>query len=173
MRDRTVQISSAGKTFSFTGWKIGWVCAQPALLETVRTAKQFLTFVNGAPFQHAIVTALNLPLTYFEEFVADMRQKRDCLMGGLTAAGFTVFPPSGTYFVTADIRPLGATDGKSFCTALPERCGVVAVPNVVFYDNKEEGRHLVRFAFCKRMEVLEEAVNRLSNVTDWTIRGSR
>ena len=94
-------------------------------------------------------------------------------MGGLTAAGFTVFPPSGTYFVTADIRPLGATDGKSFCTALPERCGVVAVPNVVFYDNKEEGRHLVRFAFCKRMEVLEEAVNRLSNVTDWTIRGSR
>ena len=173
MRDRTVQISSAGKTFSFTGWKIGWVCAQPALLETVRTAKQFLTFVNGAPFQHAIVTALNLPLTYFEEFVADMRQKRDCLMGGLTAAGFTVFPPSGTYFVTADIRPLGATDGKSFCTALPERCGVVAVPNVVFYDNKEEGRHLVRFAFCKRMEVLEEAVNRLSNVTDWTIKGSR
>ena len=90
MRDRTVQISSAGKTFSFTGWKIGWVCAQPALLETVRTAKQFLTFVNGAPFQHAIATALNLPLTDFEEFVADMRQKRDCLMSGLTAAGFKV-----------------------------------------------------------------------------------
>ena len=166
MRDRTIQISSAGKTFSFTGWKIGWACAQPALLATVRTAKQFLTFVNGAPFQHAIVTALNLPLTYYQEFVADMERKRDCLVEGLSAAGFKVFPPAGTYFVTTDIRPLGTTDGRSFCLSLPEKCGVVAVPNVVFYDNKDEGRHLVRFAFCKKMEVLEEAVERLSGLNN-------
>ena len=166
MRERTIQISSAGKTFSFTGWKIGWACAQPALLETVRTAKQFLTFVNGAPFQYAIVTALNSSNKYYEEFVSDMEQKRDCLVQGLSSAGFRVFPPAGTYFVTADIRPLGATDGMAFCRALPQRCGVVAVPNAVFYDNKDEGRHLVRFAFCKRIEVLEEAVDRLSRLNN-------
>ena len=173
MRERTIQISSAGKTFSFTGWKIGWACAQPALLAAVRTAKQFLTFVNGAPFQHAIVTALNLPLTYYEEFVADMERKRNCLVEGLSAAGFKVFPPAGTYFVTTDIRPLGATDGRSFCLSLPEKCGVVAVPNVVFYDNKDEGRHLVRFAFCKKIEVLEEAVERLSGLNNQRTEASQ
>ena len=164
MRDRTIQISSAGKTFSFTGWKIGWVCAQPALLDTVRTAKQFLTYVNGAPFQHAIAEALNLPDLYFDNFLEDMRVKRDCLSQGLEKAGLTTFTPQGTYFVTADIESLGHEDGKQFCLDLPVQCGVVAVPNVVFYDNKDLGSTLIRFAFCKRLDVLEEAVERLQTL---------
>lgn len=164
MRDRTVQISSAGKTFSFTGWKIGWVCAQPALLAAVRTAKQFLTYVNGAPFQHAIVVALGLPRSYYDHFVADMVTKRDRLCTGLAAAGFEVFIPAGTFFVTTDIRSLGFGDGRDFCLALPERAGVVAVPNVVFYDNKDEGRSLVRFTFCKQLDVIDEAVSRLKGL---------
>ena len=164
MRDRTIQISSAGKTFSFTGWKIGWVCAQPALLDTVRTAKQFLTYVNGAPFQHAIAEALNLSDLYFDNFLEDMRVKRDCLSQGLEKAGLTTFTPQGTYFVTADIESLGYEDGKQFCLDLPVQCGVVAVPNVVFYDNKDLGSTLIRFAFCKRLDVLEEAVERLQTL---------
>ena len=164
MRDRTIQISSAGKTFSFTGWKIGWVCAQPALLDTVRTAKQFLTYVNGAPFQHAIAEALNLPDLYFDNFLEDMRVKRDCLSQGLEKAGLTTFTPQGTYFVTADIESLGYEDGKQFCLDLPVQCGVVAVPNVVFYDSKDLGSTLIRFAFCKRLDVLEEAVERLQTL---------
>ena len=168
MRDRTIQISSAGKTFSFTGWKIGWVCAQPALLDTVRTAKQFLTYVNGAPFQHAIAEALNLSDHYFDNFLEDMRVKRDCLSQGLEKAGLTTFTPQGTYFVTADIEKLGYEDGKQFCLDLPVQCGVVAVPNVVFYDNKDLGSTLVRFAFCKKLDVLEEAVERLQTIESLT-----
>lgn len=164
MRDRTIQISSAGKTFSFTGWKIGWVCAQPALLDTVRTAKQFLTYVNGAPFQHAIAEALNLPDHYFDNFLEDMKVKRDCLSQGLEKAGLTTFTPQGTYYVTADIENLGYEDGKQFCLDLPVQCGVVAVPNVVFYDNKDLGSTLIRFAFCKKLDVLEEAVERLQTL---------
>ena len=168
MRDRTMQISSAGKTFSFTGWKIGWVCAQPALLDTVRTAKQFLTYVNGAPFQHAIAEALNLSDHYFDNFLEDMRAKRDCLSQGLEKAGLTTFTPQGTYFVTADIEKLGYEDGKQFCLDLPVQCGVVAVPNVVFYDNKDLGSTLIRFAFCKKLDVLEEAVERLQTIESLT-----
>jgi N-succinyldiaminopimelate aminotransferase len=161
MRDRTVTISSGGKTFSFTGWKIGWVCAAPALVAAVRTVKQFLTFVNGAPFQHAIAHALTLDDGFFRTFADDMRTKRDRLCEGLVAAGFEVFEPAGTYFVTTDIRPFGETDGAAFCRALPERCGVVAVPNVVFYDDDDAGRSLVRFTFCKQLDVLDDAVGRL------------
>ena len=164
MRDRTVTISSAGKTFSFTGWKIGWVCASPALLDAVRTAKQFLTYVNGAPFQYAIADGLGLPDERFAAFAADLARRRDQLCAGLAAAGFTVFPSAGTYFVTTDIRALGEDDGLAFCRALPERCGVVAVPNVVFYDDKDGGPPLVRFAFCKRPEVLDEAIRRLATL---------
>ncbi|MEM7286723.1 MAG: pyridoxal phosphate-dependent aminotransferase [Actinomycetota bacterium] len=161
MRERTVVISSAGKTYSFTGWKIGWVCAPPALLTAVRTAKQFLTYVNGAPFQHAVVTALGLPRSYYDDFLADMTSKRQLLCDGLEDAGFEVYRPAGTYFVTTDIRPFGTDDGKAFCLGLPEACGVVAVPTVVFYDNEAEGRHLVRFTFCKQPHVLEGAIERL------------
>ena len=161
MRERTITISSAGKTFSFTGWKIGWACAPAALVNAVRTVKQFLTYVSGTPFQHAVATGLALDDDYFTSFTEDMRTKRDRLCDGLADAGFEVFRPAGTYFVTTDIRPLGEDDGMAFCRALPERCGVVAVPNVVFYDNRDEGRHLVRFTFCKRLDVLDEGAARL------------
>jgi N-succinyldiaminopimelate aminotransferase len=161
MRERTVTISSAAKTLSVTGWKIGWVCAAPPLVAAVRTAKQFLTYVNGAPFQHAVALGLRLPADRFDAIRDDLRAKRDRLCGGLADAGFEVFRPAGTYFVTADIRPLGESDGLTFCRRLPERCGVVAVPTQVFYDNVEVGRPLVRFAFCKRTEVIDDAVAQL------------
>jgi N-succinyldiaminopimelate aminotransferase len=164
MGERTVTISSGGKTFSFTGWKVGWACAPPELLAAVRTAKQFLTYVNGAPFQPAIAHGLRLGDEYFSALRADLQMKRDRLCAGLAEAGFEVFRPAGTYFVTADIRPLGGSDGMTFCRTLPARCGVVAVPNSVFYDDQEAGRHLVRFAFCKRLEVLDEAVTRLKGL---------
>ena len=162
MAERTLTISSAGKTFSVTGWKIGWACGPRALVAATQTVKQYLTFVSGAPFQHAIAHALTLPDGYFEDFRAGMQAKRDRLCAGLEAAGLEVLRPAGTYFVTADIRALGERDGRTFCLALPERAGVVAVPTVVFYDDKEAGRSLVRFAFCKRDEVIDEAVARLS-----------
>ncbi|MEU0185401.1 pyridoxal phosphate-dependent aminotransferase [Streptomyces sp. NPDC006207] len=161
MRDRTVTISSAGKTFSFTGWKVGWVTAAPVLVDAVRAAKQYLTYVSAGPFQYAVAEALRLPDAYYRDFREDLRRKRDLLSDGLEAAGFRVFRPEGTYFVTTDIRPLDEKDGLAFCRALPERCGVVAVPNVIFYDDAEEGRSLVRFAFCKREDVLRESVERL------------
>jgi N-succinyldiaminopimelate aminotransferase len=164
MRDRTITISSAGKTFSFTGWKIGWACASPDLLAAVRTTKQFLTYVNGAPFQFAIATALAMPDESFTDFAADLAARRDLLVAGLRDTGFTVFEPRGTYFVTVDAAPLGATDGLAFCRELPERCGVVAVPNSVFYDDVEAGRTLVRFTFCKQRSVLDEAVGRLRSL---------
>jgi N-succinyldiaminopimelate aminotransferase len=164
MAARTVTISSAGKTFSFTGWKIGWATGPRELVAAVQTAKQFLTFVSGAPFQPAIAYALGLGDAYFESFRAGLQAKRDRLCAGLEAAGLAVLRPAGTYFVTADIRPLGEHDGHAFCLALPERAGVVAVPTVVFYDDKEAGLPLVRFAFCKRDEVIDEAAARLARL---------
>jgi N-succinyldiaminopimelate aminotransferase len=164
MAERTLTISSAGKTFSVTGWKIGWACGPRALVAAVQTAKQFLTFVSGAPFQHAIAHALTLPDAYFDSFKAGLQAKRDRLCAGLEAAGLEVLRPAGTYFVTADIRALGEQDGRAFCLSLPERAGVVAVPTVVFYDDKEAGRSLVRFAFCKRDEVIDEAAARLARL---------
>ncbi|MEV6702859.1 pyridoxal phosphate-dependent aminotransferase [Streptomyces sp. NPDC051453] len=164
MRERTVTIGSAGKTFSFTGWKVGWVTASPELVTAVRSAKQFLTYVASGPFQYAVAEALALPDSYYDAFRADMSAKRDLLADGLAAAGFEVFRPAGTYFVTTDIRPLGESDGFAFCRALPERAGVVAIPNAVFYDHREAGAPFVRFAFCKRIPVLEEAVDRLKKL---------
>ncbi|WWM25436.1 pyridoxal phosphate-dependent aminotransferase [Streptomyces sp. B21-104] len=164
MRERTVTVSSAGKTFSLTGWKIGWITASPELVTAVRSAKQFLTYVSGGPFQYAVADALRLPDSYFDALREDLRAKRDLLSAGLTEAGFEVYEPAGTYFVTTDIRPLGETDGFAFCRALPERCGVVAVPNAVFYDHREQGAPFVRFAFCKRTDVLTEAVSRLNGL---------
>jgi N-succinyldiaminopimelate aminotransferase len=161
MRERTVTISSAAKTFSFTGWKIGWVTATPELVAAVRTVKQFLTYVTGGPFQYAVAQALALPDSYFASISADLRGKRDLLCSGLAEVGFEVFRPCGTYFVTTDIRPLGYTDGMEFCRELPDRAGVVAIPSSVFYDDVAAGQTQVRFAFCKKEEVLREAVARL------------
>ena len=165
MRERTVVISSAGKTFNTTGWKVGWLCGSPDLVTAVTTAKQFLTYVNGGPFQHAIAAGLSLPDVYFAGIAADLQAKRDELCAGLDRAGFAVFRPQGTYFVTVDIRPLRPDgDGMAFCRELPARCGVVAVPNEVFYARPEHGRHLVRFACCKRDEVLDAAAADLARL---------
>ncbi|WP_189046451.1 pyridoxal phosphate-dependent aminotransferase [Micromonospora sonchi] len=165
MRQRTLRISSAGKTFSCTGWKVGWASGPATLVSALLRVKQFLTFVNAAPLQPAVAVALALPDAYFTDLRAGMRARRDQLVGGLTDAGFDVLTPEGTYFVTADITPLDGTDGVEFCRSLPERCGVVAVPTQVFYDDPEAGRRLVRFAFCKRPEVLAEAGSRLRGAT--------
>ncbi|MFF9503686.1 pyridoxal phosphate-dependent aminotransferase [Streptomyces sp. NPDC014656] len=164
MRDRTITIGSAGKTYSFTGWKVGWTTASPELTAAVRSAKQFLTYVSSGPFQYAVAEALRLPDAYYDGLRADLQAKRDLLSEGLAQAGFTVHRPQGTYFVTTDIRPLGTGDGFAFCRALPERAGVVAIPNAVFYDDREAGAPFVRFAFCKRTDVLQEAVDRLKRL---------
>ncbi|MEV6125013.1 aminotransferase class I/II-fold pyridoxal phosphate-dependent enzyme [Streptomyces sp. NPDC052077] len=154
---------SAGKQVGERG--VGWVTGTPALVTAVRSAKQYLTFVASGPFQYAVAEALALPDAYFTDLREDLRTKRDLLVTGLTEAGFGVFRPMGTYFVTTDIRPLGESDGFAFCRALPERAGVVAIPNAVFYDHREAGAPFVRFAFCKRTEILEEAVTRLKRLS--------
>jgi N-succinyldiaminopimelate aminotransferase len=164
MRERTVSVSSAGKTFSFTGWKIGWVKAAPELVTAVKTAKQFLTYVSGGPFQYAVAEALGLPDEYYARLRDDLRAQRDLFLPGLRDIGFEVYEPQGTYFVTTDIRGLGEQDGVEFCRTLPDRAGVVAIPSAVFYDHKELARSHVRFAFCKRPEVLAEALVRLSRL---------
>jgi N-succinyldiaminopimelate aminotransferase len=162
MAERTVTISSAAKTFSFTGWKIGWVTGSPEVVRAVRTVKQFLTYVSGGPFQYAVAEALALPDHYYASVADDLRPKRDFFCDGLAAAGFEVYRPAGTYFITTDVRPLGYTDGMEFCRELPHRAGVVAIPSSVFYDNAEAGKSQVRFAFCKKQEVLAEALARLA-----------
>lgn len=164
MRERTVSISSAGKSFNVTGWKIGWVCAAPELLAAVRAAKQFLTFVSGGPFQPAVAHALRHESGWVEGLRDSLHGKRDRLASGLRDAGFELCHTGGTYFLCADIRPLGYTDGTEFCMALPERAGVAAVPVQVFTDDPDPWRHLVRFAFCKRDDVLDEAVTRLQRL---------
>jgi N-succinyldiaminopimelate aminotransferase len=159
MAERTLTISSLGKTFAVTGWKVGWACGPAALVGGVRAAKQYMSFAGATPFQHAGATALALPDEYYAEFAAGLRAKRDRLCAGLEAAGLRVLRPQGTYFVNVD----AGQDGVAFCRELPERAGVVAIPTQVFYDNPESGRTLVRFAFCKRDEVIDEAVARLAS----------
>lgn len=169
MRERTISIGSAGKSFSFTGWKIGWLTAPPELRNAVMTAKQYLTFVNGAPFQPAVAHGLRLGDEYFTELTSDLRAKRDRLAAGLATAGFDVLHTQGTYFLTCDIRGIAERTGLpdtaiEFCLALPEACGVVAVPSEVFYRTREAGRHLIRFAFCKKDDILDEAITRLTSL---------
>jgi N-succinyldiaminopimelate aminotransferase len=164
MPERTVSISSAGKTFSVTGWKIGWVTGTPEVVTAVTTTKQFLTYTSGAPFQPAVAAALALGNDYFDGLRASLQAKRDLLCGGLAQLGFGVHVPQGTYFITTDVRPLGFDDGIEFCRMLPDRCGVVAIPHQVFYDNVEAGRPLVRWAFCKQDAVLTEALDRLAKL---------
>jgi N-succinyldiaminopimelate aminotransferase len=161
MAERTITISSAAKTFSFTGWKVGWACAPAELITALRTTKQYLTYVNAAPFQHAIAEGLRESSEYIATIAKNLQEKRDLLSGGLRELGLKVFSSAGTFFVTSDISSLGESDGMEFCLGLPERCGVVAIPSSVFYDDKAAGKNLVRWTFCKRTEVLEEALQRL------------
>jgi N-succinyldiaminopimelate aminotransferase len=165
MAERTIQISSAGKTFSCTGWKVGWACGPAPLVSTVLRVKQFLTFVNAGPLQPAVAVALRLAPSYVPGLRDDLQARRDLLCAGLSGAGFGVYRPSGTYFVTTDISGFDAADGIDLCRRLPELCGVVAVPAQVFYDSTDVGRPLVRFTFCKRTEVLTEAATRLRRLT--------
>jgi N-succinyldiaminopimelate aminotransferase len=167
-RERTVTISSGGKTFRTTGWKIGWLTAPAPLVSAILAVKQFLTFVNGAPFQPAIATGLALPDAVFEGIAADLRRKRDILAAGLTAAGFRVHLPAAGYFIVADAAPLGFRDARELCLRLPELVGVVGVPLSAFCRPPlaEEHASLVRFAFCKRIDVLEEAATRLASLGD-------
>jgi N-succinyldiaminopimelate aminotransferase len=165
MRERTLTISSGGKTFSFTGWKVGWATGPADLIRATTTAKQFLTYTSGAPLQPAIAAALALDDDYYRGLRLGLQAKRDRLCSGLAAVGFDVLVPQGTYFVTTDIRPLGFENGLDFCLSLPERCGVVAIPHEVFYDDKAAGRPLVRWAFCKQDQVLDEAIGRLSRLS--------
>ncbi|MFM7410820.1 MAG: aminotransferase class I/II-fold pyridoxal phosphate-dependent enzyme [Actinomycetota bacterium] len=163
-RERTLVISSGGKTFRTTGWKIGWVCGPPHLVAATRAAKQFLTYVNGAPFQPAIARGLGLPDEYFRGVADELSARRDELVPALHSVGFDVYPTRSTYFVTVDAAPVApGVDGKEFCARMARDAGVVAIPNVVFYSeaSKDAGRSLVRFAFCKRPEVIAEAVERL------------
>jgi N-succinyldiaminopimelate aminotransferase len=137
------------------------VTGTPEIVNAVRTTKQFLTFVASGPFQYAVAEALRLPGEYFATLASDLKTKRDLMARGLSDIGFEVYRPDGTYFITTDIASLGEQDAVGFCLGLPERAGVVAIPSAVFYDDKEAGRTQVRFAFCKRQEILEEALSRL------------
>jgi N-succinyldiaminopimelate aminotransferase len=160
MAERTLTISSVGKSFSFTGWKIGWCSGPAALVKAARTVKQYLSFAGGTPLQHASAAALGLPPTYLEALRDELRANRDTLAAGIAAAGWTPLAPAGTYFINADV----GTEAVAFCAELPDRCGVVAIPTSVFYDDKQAGETLVRFAFCKRPEVIAEAAERLATV---------
>ena len=164
MSERTITISSAGKTFSATGWKVGWLHGPAAAVTAARTVKQFLTYVASGPFQPAVATALALPDAVYAGLSSSLQAKRDLLCDGLAGAGLAVTRPSGTYFVIADAAPLGVTDAVDFCRRLPEMCGVVGVPVSVFHDDAEAARTLVRFAFCKRDEVLHDAAERLATL---------
>ncbi|HEX6335560.1 MAG TPA: pyridoxal phosphate-dependent aminotransferase [Jiangellaceae bacterium] len=165
MAERTITISSAGKTFSVTGWKIGWLYAPAELTAAVRAVKQFLTYVNGRPFQPAVANALALPDEFYRELASGLQRKRDLLAQGLRAGGLEVYQPKGTYFIVTDVAPLGYDDGVELCWRLPELVGVAAVPVAVFCDDPEPARTLVRFAFCKRDDVLTEAAERLAKLS--------
>jgi N-succinyldiaminopimelate aminotransferase len=165
MTERTVTISSAAKMFNVTGWKIGWACGPSELIAGVRAAKQFLTYVGGAPFQPAVAHALDTEDAWVTALRESFQAKRNRLAGALTDIGFDVLDSSGTYFVCADPRPLGYTDSTTFCAELPERAGVAAIPMSAFCDTESahigDWNHLVRFAFCKRDDTMEEAIRRL------------
>jgi N-succinyldiaminopimelate aminotransferase len=162
MRERTVTISSAGKTFSCTGWKIGWVLGPQPLVTAVRKAKQFMTFASGTPLQAAVAHAMATELDWVSQLRDSLQERRDLLQGALDAAGVTTFASEGTYFLQADARSWGYDDGLSLCHDLATQGGVVAIPAQVFYDDPESGRRFIRFAFCKKREVLAEAVQRLT-----------
>ena len=163
MWERTLTLSSAGKSYSFTGWKVGWATGPADLVAAVLAAKQWLTFTSGSPLQPAVAHALDHePRLPERRWPRRCRSAATCCVAGLAAAGLAARVPEGTYFATTDISHLGWEDGRSFCLALPERAGVVAIPNQVFYDDQDAGRQLVRWAFCKEPDLITEGVRRLA-----------
>ncbi len=162
MAERTLTLSSVGKSYSLTGWKVGWATGPSDLVAAVLSAKQWLTFTSGAPLQPAVALALDEESDFPTRLAADLQLRRDLLCEGLKAAGLDPRTPQGTYFAMTDTSHLGWPDGRAFCLALPERAGVVAIPAQAFYDNADAGRHLVRWAFCKDRDVIEEGVRRLA-----------
>jgi len=168
MRERTITISSFGKTFSLTGWKIGWAGAPAPITAAVRAAHQFVTFATATPLQHAASVALTVGAEYYRLLCDSYRGKRDYLLRELTRIGFSVRPSAGTYFLAADFRPLGFRDDVAFCRMLIEKIGVAAIPPSAFYDHKRHGKSWARFAFCKRDETLETAVARLGRLRKQT-----
>lgn len=164
MAERTVRVSSAGKTFSVTGWKIGWALGPAELVSEITAVKQFLTFASGAPFQPAIARALAEGDSWVAASTQTLQGKRDQLAAGLRRIGLDPVACEGTYFMTTDVTPLGYADGVDFCRDLPRRCGVVAIPHQVFYHRVEAGKPYVRWAFCKREAVLDEALRRLATL---------
>ena len=168
MFERTITISSMGKSFAFTGWKVGWASGTEPMMSGLLGIKQFVTFASGAPLQLGAAAALALPDSYFSDYAAWLQARRNQLVAGLDAAGFGLVQQQGTYFVTTDVRPLGFNDGLDFCQKLPELAGLVAIPLETLYDRKpgEEsaGKALVRWAFCKQESVLTEAVERLGQL---------
>jgi N-succinyldiaminopimelate aminotransferase len=173
MAERTVTISSAAKMFNCTGWKIGWACGPEELILGVRAAKQYLSYVGGAPFQPAVADALNTEDVWVRELRNSLQDRRDRLARGLTEVGFRVHDSAGSYFLCADPRPLGYDDSTAFCAALPDRVGVAAIPMTAFCDpaapDAKEWNHLVRFTFCKRDDTLDEAIRRLALLRDRAI----
>ena len=161
MRERTITMNSTGKTFSLTGWKIGYATASAELSKALAAAHQFVTFAVATPFQHAMAQALAAPQEYYDELLSFYRHRRDHLVAALAGCGIGVTAPQGTYFVLADIRPLGWDDDVEFCRHLVERVGVAAIPPTAFYVHRSEGQFLVRFAFCKRRETLDAAIERM------------
>jgi N-succinyldiaminopimelate aminotransferase len=165
MAERTVTVSSAAKMFNCTGWKIGWACGPAPLIAGVRAAKQYLSYVGGAPFQPAVALALDTEDAWVAALRGSLQARRDRLAAGLTGIGFDVHDSAGTFFLCADPRPLGYDDGTAFCAALPEKVGVAAIPMSAFCDpagpHFAAWNHLVRFTFCKRDDTLDEAIRRL------------
>jgi N-succinyldiaminopimelate aminotransferase len=180
MAERTITISSAAKMFNCTGWKIGWACGPAQLITAVRAAKQYLTYVNGAPFQPAVALALDTEDAWVAELRRSLQARRDRLAAGLTEIGFGVHDSDGSYFLCADPRPLGYDDSTAFCATLPEKVGVAAIPMSAFcdpgapHDSKQANvwNHLVRFTFCKRDDTLDEAIRRLAALRDEATRAT-
>jgi N-succinyldiaminopimelate aminotransferase len=170
MAERTVTISSAAKMFNCTGWKIGWACGPAELIHGVRAAKQYLSYVGGAPFQPAVAGALNTEDAWVTALRNSLQDRRDRLARGLTEIGFRVHDSGGTYFLCADPRPLGYDDSTAFCAVLPEQVGVAAIPMTAFCEPATEDwadwNHLVRFTFCKRDDTLDEAIRRLGQLRE-------
>ncbi len=164
MRERTVQISSSGKTFSFTGWKVGHTCASPELSAAIRCAHQFITFCTATPLQVGVAAAYRAPDEYFSTLTRDYRALRDRLCDGLAGIGLEVLRPAGTYFVLTDIRSLGFDSDVEFCRMLPQEIGVAAIPPSAFYTQSDDGTHLVRWAFCKTAETIDAALARLQKL---------